>query len=78
MSCFALRKYDKPVIYACPKDLGDMNQMKENDRQLSQAYTGQRRSDVVKMGYQHVKDGMISVVQQKTGKRLWIPLHSDL
>ncbi len=52
--------------------------MKENDRQLSQAYTGQRRSDVVKMGYQHVKDGMISVVQQKTGKRLWIPLHSDL
>jgi integrase len=41
-------------------------------------YTGQRRSDVVGMGRQHVKNGRIRVVQQKTGKELWIRLHSRL
>jgi integrase len=41
-------------------------------------YTGQRRSDVVGMGRQHVKDGRIRVVQQKTGAELWIPLHRAL
>jgi integrase len=30
-------------------------------------YTGQRRADVVNMGRQHVRDGKINVVQQKTG-----------
>ena len=41
-------------------------------------YTGQRRSDVVRMGRQHIKDGRIRVVQQKTGADLWIPLHAAL
>lgn len=41
-------------------------------------YTGQRRSDVVRMGRQHIKDGSIRVVQQKTGADLWIPLHAAL
>lgn len=41
-------------------------------------YTGQRRSDVVTMGRQHIKDGKIRVVQQKTGTELWIKLHSRL
>ncbi|WP_443750354.1 tyrosine-type recombinase/integrase [Asticcacaulis solisilvae] len=41
-------------------------------------YTAQRRSDIVKMGLQHVRDGEISVVQEKTGTRVWIPLHSEL
>ena len=41
-------------------------------------YTGQRSADLIKMGRQHVRDGKISVVQQKTGARLWIPLHTDL
>lgn len=41
-------------------------------------YTGQRRSDVVKMGRQHVKDGRIKVVQQKGGHELWIALHPRL
>jgi integrase len=40
--------------------------------------TGQRRSDVVRMGRQHVRGGTISVRQQKTGAQLDIPLHSDL
>lgn len=41
-------------------------------------YTGQRRSDVVLMGRQHVKDGTIRVRQQKTGTELTIALHSAL
>lgn len=41
-------------------------------------YTGQRRSDVVRMGPQHVKEGWISVRQQKTGRTLEIPVHPRL
>lgn len=41
-------------------------------------YTGQRRSDVVRMGRQHVSAAGISVVQQKTGTRLTIRLHPAL
>jgi len=41
-------------------------------------YTGQRRSDVVRMGWQHVDGNAISVVQQKTGGRLELPLHPTL
>jgi len=41
-------------------------------------YTGQRSADLIRMGKQHVRDGRISVAQQKTGRRLWIPLHPDL
>lgn len=41
-------------------------------------YTGQRRSDVIRMGPQHVAGGRISVVQQKTDHRLRIRLHPRL
>lgn len=41
-------------------------------------YTGQRRSDMVTMGRQHVSGSHISVVQQKTGTRLTIRLHAKL
>jgi len=41
-------------------------------------FTGQRASDLFRMGRQHIKDGRISVAQQKTGARLWIPLHPEL
>ncbi|MEM9964161.1 MAG: tyrosine-type recombinase/integrase [Asticcacaulis sp.] len=41
-------------------------------------YTAQRRSDIVNMGDQHVREDEISVIQQKTGKRLWMPLHPIL
>jgi integrase len=41
-------------------------------------YTAQRRSDVVKMGRQHVRGDVVQVRQQKTGKPLAIPLHPDL
>jgi len=41
-------------------------------------YTGQRQADVIRMGKADLEDGGIKVVQQKTGKELWIPLHKDL
>jgi hypothetical protein len=41
-------------------------------------YTAQRRGDVVRMGRQHVRDGMIAVRQQKTGATLQVPIHSEL
>ena len=41
-------------------------------------YTAQRRGDVVKMGRQHIKDGALTVKQQKTGVTLAIPVHPEL
>jgi integrase len=41
-------------------------------------YTAQRRSDVVMMGPQHMRDGRIRVKQMKTGKELYIPVHPKL
>jgi integrase len=41
-------------------------------------YTAQRRSDVIRMGRQHIKDGVLTVKQQKTGKPLAIPVHPEL
>ena len=41
-------------------------------------YTAQRRSDVVRMGRQHIKDGVLTVKQQKTGVTLAIPVHPHL
>jgi integrase len=41
-------------------------------------YSGQRRSDVIRMGRQHIRDGVLTVRQQKTGVTLAIPVHSHL
>jgi integrase len=41
-------------------------------------YTGQRRSDVVRMGRQHVREGVLTIVQQKTGQEVAIPVHPVL
>lgn len=41
-------------------------------------YTGQRRSDVIRMGRQHVRGNAIHVRQQKTGERLALPIHPAL
>jgi integrase len=41
-------------------------------------YTGQRRSDVVVMGRQHIQDGTLYVRQKKTGIELWIPILPEL
>ena len=41
-------------------------------------YTGQRRSDAVRMGRPSLRNGALHVVQRKTGVALAIPLHSRL
>lgn len=41
-------------------------------------YTAQRRSDVVVMGRQNVRAGVLSIRQRKTGTEVDIPLHTDL
>jgi integrase len=41
-------------------------------------YTSQRRSDVVRMGRQHVKASVLTVRQGKTGAELAIPVHAHL
>ena len=41
-------------------------------------YTAQRRGDVVRIGRQHIRDGVLTVRQQKTGATLAIPVHPDL
>jgi integrase len=41
-------------------------------------YTGQRRGDLVRMGRQHIRNGVIEVRQEKTRTILEIPLHPDL
>jgi integrase len=41
-------------------------------------FTGQRRSDVIRMGRQHIQSGMLHVRQNKTGVELVIPVHPDL
>jgi integrase len=40
--------------------------------------TGQRRSDVVRMGWQHINGEFLSVVQDKTGVMLKVPVHPRL
>jgi integrase len=41
-------------------------------------YTGQRVSDVIRMGRQHIRDGAITVRQQKTATPLQIPIRAEL
>jgi integrase len=41
-------------------------------------YTGQRRCEILSLGRQHVRDGLVHLRQGKTGKTLAIPVHPDL
>lgn len=41
-------------------------------------YTGQRVGDVARMSRADLADGLIHVVQQKTGAVLWVPIHPEL
>lgn len=41
-------------------------------------YTGQRRSDVIRLGPQHLVGGKLRIAQQKTGAELLIPIHPAL
>jgi integrase len=41
-------------------------------------YTGSRKADVVRLGWQHVRGKRIAVRQQKTGAHIDIPIHPEL
>jgi integrase len=41
-------------------------------------YTAQRRGDVVRIGRQHIRNGVLMVRQEKTGTALAIPVHPHL
>jgi integrase len=41
-------------------------------------YTAQRRGDVIRMGRQHIRDGYLHIVQEKTGTPLQLPVRSEL
>lgn len=41
-------------------------------------YTGQRCADIAKMQWSDIEGGEIRVVQNKSGRELWIPIHADL
>jgi integrase len=41
-------------------------------------FSGQRRSDVVRMARSNIRNDAIRVVQIKTGTQLWIPIHPAL
>jgi integrase len=41
-------------------------------------YSGQRRGDVIRMGPQHVRNGVLYIKQEKTGAELAIPVHPEL
>jgi integrase len=41
-------------------------------------FTAQRRGDIIRIGRQHIRDGVLTVRQQKTGVTLAIPVHPDL
>jgi integrase len=41
-------------------------------------YTVQRRADVVRMGHQHVRNGLLHVKQKKTGVELDLPVRPEL
>ena len=41
-------------------------------------YSGQRQADVLGMFWSDIQKGLLFVRQNKTGKKLWIPMHEDL
>ena len=41
-------------------------------------HSGQRQGDLIRMDWSMIREGVLHVRQEKTGTRLWIPLHRDL
>lgn len=65
-----------------PEDVLEAGLAAEHDRtRLAVAllyYTGQRIGDVVRFRWNDIREGVLSFTQQKTGKPMDVPLHSDL
>ena len=40
--------------------------------------TAQRRGDIIRLGRQHIRNGVIHINQRKTGQAVEIPVHADL
>ena len=81
--CAHIKKLKIGEGYA-PWNWNDIEHLRDNARaDLWQAaalalYSGQRLSDVLKMRWDDIQDGLIAVTQNKTGKKLWIPMHTHL
>jgi integrase len=82
---FPTRDFDKAKggsHHAWPESLIEAGLRSEHDRTRLAVhllfFTGQRIGDVCKMRWSDVRDDEIYVVQQKTGKKLWVPFHSEL
>jgi integrase len=41
-------------------------------------FTGQRVGDVARMNRGDISEGLIRVIQEKTGSEVWVPIHDDL
>jgi integrase len=71
---------DAAVDYALStfKDEGSVKTEWARRAVLLGLYTGQRVSDIVRMRWSDYEAGGIRLVQQKTGKTLWVPAHAVL
>ena len=67
-----------------PWDFGDIDSFKMRARKdlwhaaILALYSGQRLNDVLNMRWDDIANGLIAVVQNKTRKKLWIPMHANL
>jgi integrase len=41
-------------------------------------HTGQRRGEILRVGRQHIRDGILTIKQRKTGAEVNIPVHPEL
>lgn len=79
-----VRRRDSDGFAIWPEELID--QFREHHKLGSRARlafelllnTIQRRSDIVRMGRQHIREGVLSIKQQKTGMQVDIPVLPDL
>jgi hypothetical protein len=81
--CFGLRKLKTGVGYA-PWSMAQIEYLREHGKSelwwaaAVALYSGQRQADCLAMLWSDVDSGVIAVVQQKTGKKLRVPMHRDL
>ena len=88
------RRKDNPMLAVEPFKVGEHHTWTEAELKQFEAkwrlgtrerlayalllYTGQRVGDVAKMNRSDVSEGLIHVVQQKTGVELYVPIHPEL
>ncbi len=81
--CVHVRKLKGGEGYA-PWDFSDIDYFKMRAREdlwhaaILALYSGQRLNDVLNMRWDDIANGLIAVLQNKTRKKLWIPMHANL